>query len=1531
MFKKIPFQETPNIGLTSVPTQAIDIPSPEEGSGIYPFWQPPLIRALPNLPDALRKESFLDPTIKMYEDLFVRSRFEEDPDWSFEDTLKGDLEAISQPGWGKALSQAKSQEEYNFIRERLQTDIDRRERLEDAGVTGMESEMVASLLNPSTLIPLSRIPSTFLGAAAIGGLTASAVTVDEIFLRWAQPQRTTIESATNIITGGLFGGAFGGLGAYLTRRQMLDLLAPGGGKTPVTFSAGVNLDPLEEVIDNRLVQRAQQQYFANPSPFTRANLINRFFEAAVPPKYDIEIKSDVVRVREGDELRLEYNTRGVQRLSRADVEALARVFRGEAEGSVLINANKTDGVDAAEGVARAVKSGAAGDLSAASRATLYQNDPGEVIKVPLLKYLSRISPAYRNLADPFLSTSRGIQTSLETVGLRVKGARQGGTINDRTEYLTNSMIAKFKFDYNQTYQQFHREQAKALGKNYRVSQAQHLGQYFNVASSPIMTKQEFDRKVFEAIDNGVKSENPHINKAVEQTRTFFREIYKRAVDVDKEAKARGKTGLFPKGFKYPDDPTYIMHVVDPNVAGFRQGDIVEVLTQWIESVLRTRYDAEIERALQRKREILETADIYELPPEEAKKLRAELLAENKAYREHPDYEDARAVQEQIDDNRKIAKDVLGGDREEAVEKIKQLQQDEEFVKFQLDRRSTRRRLAAVNRSAGRMEMKSAEKFDRWERTEELQIEQLARIISKMRKLLNEADFTQERYRQQAMRLDKTFKEGLEKVERLEKRKEQLFQRFENDVIDFNKALEQEEKLNKRWDALFDKLNQTATRMDELEEIDPEEIEAVLREQIDNLQAEYLLKTQQRQRRSEKLFESGLQFAQFAQDRRTEAARLRQEAEELPMKASEAFAERYRIDGDSNPGIIVRQVNDPETGLPNPKPEADFSRYARRQAEQLRDHYLGFTYRSPNYDYISEMGPRGPEKWRFVTAPLDFTARVERVDPETGETRIDTIRWGDFLVTDLEYLTHAYARTMVPDIELTRNFGSAKPAEIMAPINREISDIKKQLADGTASEELQKRFKTEESFSSYAADRLSDLEVQLQRLRRMRGLPRNPNGFINRAGNSMLTSNVALYMGTLVISSLPEIALLMRWGFIRGFGNILKTFVMGVKSTEFEAGRREYMNSLGGEVLLERRMFEMYDGFDEALYKKSRIERGIDAAGLMMGRIALYNRLTDAFRTTATMNYLGKVMRDIEYVATNGEMQKDELRFLGLLLKRDDPRQRLEYEGISPMMAQRIYNQTLQPGGGNMVKQKLWMPNTENWTDQEAIDTLRQAIARNVTATVINPGIGDKMNMADANMLGRLMFQFQTFNMSATNKILMASAQQVTDEGAYAMLTLMPVLASMFGLGMLSYAFWALSSGEQQWEEAKNAPLEKWVDEAINRSGVLGILASVQRAVQPLPGIGGLTTFSEAPLTRTGRGSEPLEALLGPWWSTLGNIKDAALIPAHLLNPETEVLAGDISDVRRVMFFNNVFYLNRLLFDFAETSVVEGFDIPERSR
>lgn len=567
-------------------------------------------------------------------------------------------------------------------------------------------------------------------------------------------------------------------------------------------------------------------------------------------------------------------------------------------------------------------------------------------------------------------------------------------------------------------------------------------------------------------------------------------------------------------------------------------------------------------------------------------------------------------------------------------------------------------------------------------------------------------------------------------------------------------------------------------------------------------------------------------------------------------------------------------------------KADFDEYAVDVSEELYNSIVGLGTRVSGMEILG--GLRGPELARTLNLPFELKK--------------------EFLIRDPEQLGRIYSRHMSADIEMYRATGSVNGAKIISDVEYEFRIKRQQLEAATQETIKGKEVPFTEARKAKALDSLvraekaslNDLTVVIRRLRHQRGLPENPDGMGYRLGRAAADMNVYRMMGTVVLSSIPDVGRpVMKMGLMRTFKDGWLPLVSDMKRVQMSRKVAREL-SISWDPVMHSRMQEVVEMWDDYASRKTHLERGIGFLANKTGFVAGFDRWTAEMKYITTSVVISQASEALRIMAKGGTAKqlRQSAEFLAA-------------NGIEAPMAAKIWKQFESTGGSTKFDGDVYLPNMEKWTDYESMAAYRQMIKKVTDDTIVTPGV-DKPNWTDANMAFKLLAQFRSFTFASTNRVVMAGLQ----EADMAVVNGMMVSLAM---GAVSYYLWAVAVGGDALEEAMKLDPDKWADEAITRSGLLGIFAEPQRAMERIPAFQNYVTFSDQRTT-----SRRASSLMG---TTLGPTFDLGERVSNLIMGLDEPTDSTLHQARLLWPYQNVFWMRKHLFDRIEDNL--GESLPDK--
>jgi len=516
------------------------------------------------------------------------------------------------------------------------------------------------------------------------------------------------------------------------------------------------------------------------------------------------------------------------------------------------------------------------------------------------------------------------------------------------------------------------------------------------------------------------------------------------------------------------------------------------------------------------------------------------------------------------------------------------------------------------------------------------------------------------------------------------------------------------------------------------------------------------------------------------------------------------------------------------------------------AEQITDHILKTPEGRVPYEAVPVR--RGPANERVLNVP------DEMIEP--------------WLESDIETVARFYARSIIPDIELSRSFGDPTMRRVISGIRDSYQDMIVGAKNEAERAQLASRRDSD----------ITDLAAMRDRLRGTYGAPADPSGFFVRGARLVRNGNYLSLLGAMTESSIPDLA---RPVMVHG---VLRTLRDGVLPliTNFRQYRlaTEEAKRAGAalDMVLDSRAMELADVGD-AYGRHSRFERGVQA-------------LTERFGKWALMAPWNAALKQFTSVITQHEILSAAVRGAGMSARELF---HLAQWGISPEVAGRIAAEF----GKHGERGSVWLANTRAWTDRDAIAGFRAALVKEADSTIVTVGVGDRPLWMSTE-LGKTVGQFKSFAFASTQRVLISGLQRRD------MATLNGTLLSI-ALGMGVYGLKSRAAGR----ETSDDPAV-WVREGVDRSGILGWLYEAGNISEKFTrGLIGPRAITGGELASRYASRGVFGALFGP---TVGRVEDIAKATGAAVSGEfTE---SDVRALRRLLPFQNLFYL-RWLFDQAQ--------------
>ncbi len=547
---------------------------------------------------------------------------------------------------------------------------------------------------------------------------------------------------------------------------------------------------------------------------------------------------------------------------------------------------------------------------------------------------------------------------------------------------------------------------------------------------------------------------------------------------------------------------------------------------------------------------------------------------------------------------------------------------------------------------------------------------------------------------------------------------------------------------------------------------------------------------------------------------------------------------------------------------------------RDAATGIRNNITGLGPRMALPSDMVVAGPRGPLKERV----LNFVT-TEELKP--------------FLEWNSEAILQRYIHTMSTDLNLIRKFGSVDMKDRFAKITDEANAAK-----------VGKPGKEQKRINDKLKSTINDLSAMRDILRGTYALPKNPDGFLHRASVTLRTFNLLTKLGMMTVSSLSDLGkATMVNGQVRSMRTVFVPLWAGLK--EFNIARADAKRAgVGTDMVIADQILQFSD-IAKAYSSGTMFERGLHKSGQAFGVLTLMNQWNAALKQWVGITTITRALEGIEAM-TAGKITAKERGWLA-------------EGGINESLAAKIQEQ-FKIHGGEVDGGGVRFANTADWNIKEpgvaeARRALHAFINRDVNRTIVTPGIGDKPLMMHGDV-GSVVGQFQSFAFASIQHTLVSGLQQ-KDKAVFASMLL------MLGFGALSYKWKSDLAGFDTPDPTTEEGAKVWAAEALDNSGILGILMNADHAVEKMTGDAyGLSALTGKPARRYAN-VNAWGAFLGPSFGTGSDMLDIfAALATNNVSQSTVHKAVKLTPLQNLAWA-------RWMFQMGESGINNYFGIPQR--
>lgn len=465
----------------------------------------------------------------------------------------------------------------------------------------------------------------------------------------------------------------------------------------------------------------------------------------------------------------------------------------------------------------------------------------------------------------------------------------------------------------------------------------------------------------------------------------------------------------------------------------------------------------------------------------------------------------------------------------------------------------------------------------------------------------------------------------------------------------------------------------------------------------------------------------------------------------------------------------------------------------------------------------------------------------------------------FLENDVRKLSRNYTNNMVAQLEFMDTFGSMD-------MDSQLKDVNKWWDDYIKTQPK----KDHEKLESLKDKERIAIEGMRDRISYQFRSTENPDALTSRMARGALNLNYIRLGGGFVPASFSDTARIIA---AEGLGGLVKVPLLaltkGMKGIKLVAQEAQEAG-IAIDMLTGSNRAAAYADINDAVQGKTVVERALQTMADRFGRVNLMDQWTTAMKTWHIASMQNRLIKQLKA----GKYDK-----------------RLIHLGIDESDAAGIGAQ-LKKYSGDPV-QGFHLAKAKDWDDPKLMDLWQQALRKESDRVIIIPGQEKPLFMSKQHW--QVVLQFKSFMYAATHKIVIGTVQgreAHAVQGAIAML----------GMGMMTYAIKEKLAGNELSEDPR-----VWVDEGLDRSGMLGLFGEIENTIEKISGgaIGIRPFMGVDEQSSRYAARSAYEAAAGP---TYGSLLNTILRVGNAGLGDEVWQDSDTRALRRLLPYQNLFYL-----------------------
>jgi len=401
----------------------------------------------------------------------------------------------------------------------------------------------------------------------------------------------------------------------------------------------------------------------------------------------------------------------------------------------------------------------------------------------------------------------------------------------------------------------------------------------------------------------------------------------------------------------------------------------------------------------------------------------------------------------------------------------------------------------------------------------------------------------------------------------------------------------------------------------------------------------------------------------------------------------------------------------------------------------------------------------------------------------------------------------------------------------------------------------------------------------------------PNTLSNGAAvyyNNFLKWNALRLLGFMTPSSIPDIGMHVMQGSYKHIHHGLVKVFDGMKSIS-KQDMRAIGYAMESETGSRLKAFSDHDNLtiQPGIFSKGfqELEKGFGNATLMNQWNTLHQNIAGTVSIHRTLETIANVIEG------KAVPKKDQVRLAKFGISLDDYKTIYKFtkDNVDPKTGTRFGD------WGN------WDIKTSE--DARALKQFQAAVGQEIDTIVIVPSLGDKPKIGHT-MVGKFLFQFKSFLLSATNKVLFSGIQRRDDINVWL------GAVSMLAMGAVSYVTSSYLKGKDP-----DLSLGNLAHESIDRSGLLGIFMEVANIGEKALHLNGVSRYQSRNIV--GAAAGPSFGAVSEIAQVIGSVSDA-------VRDKEPITTQDTKKLKRFIPYQNLFYFDKITNDiFKQLSISAG--------